>query len=198
MDCNLTELIGKVLVKITGEKGDDEMVFICADGEKYRLYHDQDCCESVTIEDIAGDLNDLLNSPIIMSECVDGQTPQMESDEGTWSFYKFATQKGYVTIRWYGISNGYYSESVDFEKIIPPDIVKPMTFYFLTSTEILAAYIGNGVPINTIRHMVYETGKRRAIMKGITGGVAISKWAGEQVQDVDNQIDSLIAEDDKV
>lgn len=119
MSVELNELLGKVLVKI--ENQNDELIFHCENGEKYKLYHSQDCCESVTIEDINGDLEDLIGTPILLAEEVtseenpEGVTKEYQ-DSFTWTFYKLATIKGYVDIRWYGESNGYYSESVSFAK----------------------------------------------------------------------------------
>lgn len=73
------------------------------------------CCENVCIEDIAGDVDDLVGAPLLMAEEVTSVAEEHES--GTWTFYKFATINGFVTVRWLGTSNGYYSESVDFEEV---------------------------------------------------------------------------------
>lgn len=120
--CDVSILQGKTLSRCerANEDGDDAIIFEVDTGEAFKLYHSQDCCESVNIEDVTGDLSDLVGSPITMAEQVDDENPgpPSEYDESyTWSFYKFATIKGYVTVRWLGTSNGYYSESVDFRRV---------------------------------------------------------------------------------
>lgn len=112
-----SELVGKTLTKIERVDlgyGDEELHFHTDSGEHFKLYHAQDCCESVTIEDICGDLNDLIGSPVLVATEASQVDPNA-SESGTWTFYKIATVKGWVDIRWYGASNGYYSESVYFD-----------------------------------------------------------------------------------
>ena len=114
-------MIGRTMQEIKGSVGDDVMLFRASDGSEFRFYHEQDCCESVSIEDIAGDLSDLIGSPILMAESVDSLDPEGFEANGesyTWTFYKFRTQKGDVTVRWFGSSNGYYGEGVYFSETI--------------------------------------------------------------------------------
>ncbi len=121
-DIGINTLIGKTLVSVDGEIGNDEITFVCTDGTKYRMYHSQDCCESVSVEDITGDLADLIGNPILVAEestsdkNPEGVTKEYQ-DSFTWTFYKLATIKGHVDIRWYGESNGYYSERVTFAEV---------------------------------------------------------------------------------
>lgn len=106
---------GKTFVEVTGSVGAGGMLFVTAEGERFMFAHQQDCCESVDINDIVGDLQDLVGSPLLIAEEVSGATePDEEHYESyTYTFYKFATRKGYVDVRWLGESNGYYSESVE-------------------------------------------------------------------------------------
>lgn len=97
---------------------DDESIIFKAGRRVYTMKHDRDCCETVEIESIVGDLNDLVGSPILLAEEAVSHIPPegreaIQYGSETWTFYKLATSKGYVDIRWYGESNGYYSEEVD-------------------------------------------------------------------------------------
>ena len=132
---NIKELIGKTIVSIVGmEKGSEEITFTTLDGKQYKMYHEQDCCENVTIDDVCGDVIDLIGSPLLLAEertseenppDVTEQRLKLQKDAAyvewqdsfTWTFYHFATINGYLDLRWYGESNGYYSESVDFKEI---------------------------------------------------------------------------------
>ena len=113
---NINDMVGKVFTSVTQDG--TEMVF-ANDTEKFKFLHWQDCCESVYIESIVGELSDLEGEPLLIAEEVSGEIPVDDEDGyrdvGTWTFYKFATRKGYVDVRWLGESNGYYSESVDLE-----------------------------------------------------------------------------------
>jgi hypothetical protein len=129
-------LKGKTITRITNV--DNYQILIeTDDGHKYKMYHQQDCCESVCVDDISGDLQDLVGSPLLVAEEVSNEDFEKQREEElrkeekergwssveseSWTFYKFATINGYVDIRWHGSSNGYYSERVDFVQTYPKD-----------------------------------------------------------------------------
>lgn len=125
-EVDFEELLGKTIVEICGaEEGSEVILFVCSDGSTYVMYHEQDCCECVDINDICGEINCLIGTPILKAEEVVNTSGEEDCPDAvdkydesyTWTFYNLATIKGYVTIRWYGTSNGYYSESVSLVKL---------------------------------------------------------------------------------
>lgn len=110
------DIIGKTFNEVVDNNGEEIIFTKSPEGFDFKLLHNQDCCESVYIEDITGDLSDLVGTPILSAE---ESYESGESDNGyesqTWSFYSFRTIKGSVTIRFFGSSNGYYSESATLE-----------------------------------------------------------------------------------
>jgi hypothetical protein len=120
----LNLLVGRTLRSVTVNADRDRIVFESDDGEAFTAYHMQDCCESVAIHDIQGDLDSLVGSKIVRTRESETQEAWpadvdrksvMVDDSWTWTTHVIETAAGAsVTIRWYGHSNGWYGESVHF------------------------------------------------------------------------------------
>lgn len=107
------QLIGREILNIAVS---EDVLYFVFDEIIAIWNHEQDCCESVYIEDIEGDLKNLIGTPLVMAETYYHEADTYDGSE-TYTYYTFATVKGRVVIRWYGESNGYYSESVDMTTI---------------------------------------------------------------------------------
>ena len=125
-DHDIAKLNGRTITAVHGlETGNDEVRIECADGSVWRMFHCRDCCESVNVEDVCGDAADLIGTVIdarmeTNAEAhPEGKVFEYEPESFTWTFYIIQTDKGAVTIRWLGESNGYYSEGVDFACLNP-------------------------------------------------------------------------------
>ena len=109
--CDITEFKDKVLKSYQAIDGG--LSFTFENGDSYVMRHEQDCCENVWLEEISGELDDLIGNPILVAE---ERFEDVEPDAGYgdkgYTFYELATIKGSVTLRWCGESNGYYSISV--------------------------------------------------------------------------------------
>ncbi|MCX8962162.1 hypothetical protein EHW64_13725 [Erwinia psidii] len=118
----IKEMLGQTFCYVEDDRNENKLKFEISGLHYFLFHHEQDCCESVVIGDIDGDLEDLTGSPITMAEVVTESGDDGNGGSHTWTFFKFATAKGSVTVRWIGESNGYYSESVSLR------IVQELTF----------------------------------------------------------------------
>lgn len=112
-------LIGETITSIEGmTRGSDCITIACKSGRTFRMYHCQDCCESVQLEDVAGLRDSLIGYPVTMAyeSTSDESYGRSFGESHTWTFYTIATVQGTVVLRWLGESNGYYSEAVDFDE----------------------------------------------------------------------------------
>ncbi len=90
----------------------------------FAMFHSQDCCESVVIYQIDGNLQSLVGSPLVVAKEDSGpdrprkvEKPEYPDESETWTVYIFETATAKIRIVWHGSSNGYYSESVQISKI---------------------------------------------------------------------------------
>ena len=117
------ELVGKTITSITR--------VVCVEGDALHfelagetfdcvMYHEDVGNEWVGLEDVCGDLEDLLDTPVLYArEDTSSDTGgEFGEPELKWAFYNIGTIKGSVTLRWLGESNGYYGIDVDFKRII--------------------------------------------------------------------------------
>jgi hypothetical protein len=123
--CDISEFVGKTPTEIIN--GYDAIRFRMSDGSEYVMAHIQDCCENVSVEDIAGELNDLLDRPITVAE-ERSNFKETEYGDARWTFYELQGSRGYATIRWYGTSNGYYGTGVNIMRVSGPKVADEPSF----------------------------------------------------------------------
>ena len=111
----MAAIVGATVGAVEGAEPGSEIVRIHTDRGTLTLWHGQDCCESVEVEDVVGDPADLIGGTVTAMEERGGGSVESGGDRATWTFYDLRTTKGDLTIRWLGSSNGYYSESVDVD-----------------------------------------------------------------------------------
>lgn len=112
---NPNEIVGEVLTNIDVD-GDTQILLTTESGRQFLIYHDQDCCEEVSILSTEGDWYTLLGKEIVELN-VDERPSKPGYESRTDTTLTFKVSDATVINRWVGESNGYYSESVDFAEL---------------------------------------------------------------------------------
>ncbi len=108
------ELVGKQLVQIRGAHPESERItFEFLDGSRYilepEMFGDEDVY--VKVECIVGNLQDLIDTPILRAEI---STEDWCDSRAIWTTFKLITIRGEVNITWLGETRGFKSIEVGF------------------------------------------------------------------------------------
>ncbi len=113
---NFSEIVGKTLASVD-QSNNERLVFHFSDGTACESVHMQDCCESVVVYHVEGDVVTLIDLPILEAEETQdpsGEPKPEHPDSWTWTRQRIRTAAGEVTFVWLGESNGYYGETPQF------------------------------------------------------------------------------------
>lgn len=117
----LKRLIGAKIIKIND---DIDNVFCCPSLLSIKTskgtlkFSHNDFMGNVWLEDGLEDLEKMIGETILHAEVIENYNEDRldECDESyTWTYYKISTLNHDCTLRFYGTSNGYYSEDVEVE-----------------------------------------------------------------------------------
>jgi hypothetical protein len=117
-------LVGEIVTHVDVDRQENQILLTMQSGKRYKIYHDQDCCEDVKIDETQegdGDLVTLVGNRIdeVKLEEESDQEPRPSEYADSWTRTKitFRINSETVVSRWIGESNGYYSESVDIKRL---------------------------------------------------------------------------------
>lgn len=134
MEINIyKEYISETIKQVYYDKEGSYVIFEFDSDTGILMEHTQNCCEHVALDDVVGGkLEDLVGQKILNFEEVinrdlDEKPLKINIDDTaydstTWSFYKISTIKDDITLRWFGISNGCYSEKITISKLNPKEL----------------------------------------------------------------------------
>lgn len=110
-------LLGFTLSAVEHNDDDEVITFTRTDGVQVKMYHEQECCEHVWIEEIHGDLQALIGHPLTTAEVYTRDGGESEDgDDRMFTFYRIGNERHLTTIRWCGESH-HYSIGVTVEVV---------------------------------------------------------------------------------
>jgi len=119
-EIKIESLVGEVLTHIDVDEVENIILLTTKSGRQIKIFHDQDCCESVSIETTEGNWDKLVGK--VIEEARQDEFYNLDPKPGeyaeSWTRTNliFRVNDQTVISKWIGESNGYYSESVNIEE----------------------------------------------------------------------------------